>query len=134
MLDLKWLNLCIEKHKFKMETVKSIEAALEKELMTSIDLSEVYLHVSIRRSHRQFLIFAYTEQHYQYRVLLFGLVAAPRVFTKVLVALVVHFRKEDVCSHHYLDDLLVKVPSREQTLRSMEVTIQCLEEHGWVVN
>lgn len=41
--------------------------------LTSIDLTEAYLHIPILASHQQFLRFCYTGCHFQYRALPFGL-------------------------------------------------------------
>ena len=89
ILDMKWLNKRIRKRKFKMETLRSIISAVQRgDFMASIDLSEAYLHIPILLSHRQYLCFCYNQQKFQYRALPFGLKSAPRVFTKVLVALI----------------------------------------------
>lgn len=71
-------------------------AALDREdFLASIDLSEAYLHVPIALHHGKFLRFSYGTEYYQYRPLLFGLSAAPRVFTKILVTLVGNHRGSD---------------------------------------
>lgn len=47
ILDLKWLNKFLIRKKFKMETWRSIMAALDwGDFLTSVDLSEAYLHSS----------------------------------------------------------------------------------------
>lgn len=49
VLNLNWLNLFVEKREFKMETSKTIIAVLEYVgYMTSIDLTESYLHIPIK--------------------------------------------------------------------------------------
>lgn len=64
---LKWLNQFLKKRKFHMETRRSIIAALESgDFLASINLAEVYLHVPIRKSHRQYLRFVYNTCHFQY--------------------------------------------------------------------
>lgn len=68
-------------------------AMLDREdFVASVDPSESYLHMPFHLRYRKFLRFSYSTKHYQYRALLFGLSAAPRVFTKILVTLVVNLR------------------------------------------
>lgn len=48
ILDLKWLNCCIQRWKFKMETLRTIMAAIQKEdFLASM---EAHLHVPLKRS------------------------------------------------------------------------------------
>ncbi|XP_061480679.1 uncharacterized protein LOC133383639 [Rhineura floridana] len=135
LLDLKWLNKRVAYKCFQMETLKSIsEAIIQNDWMASIEQSEAYLHIPIHREHRTFLRFCYGQSHFQYRALPFGLTSSPRVFTKVLVALVVHLRTLGVRVHPYLDDLLVRALSRLQCQKDVETILECLRKHGFVVN
>lgn len=58
-------------------------------------------------SPRHRLWFCYGSHHYQYRALLFGLLAAARVFTKILMAAVAHLCLQGVFLYPYLDDILI---------------------------
>lgn len=84
------------------------------DFLALIDLSEAYLHMPIRPSHRKYLCFSYGSKHYQYRALPFGLSAALRVFTKLLVALVVNLRLQGIRIFPYLDDILIAASSFSQ--------------------
>lgn len=58
ILDLKYVNRYICQRHFHMELLKSITATLQlEEFMTSLDLTEAYLHVPILPNHRKFLHF-----------------------------------------------------------------------------
>lgn len=60
ILELKWLNRFIKKRKFKMETWRSIVASLQRgDYLTSVDLTEAYLHIPILEKHRKYLRFCY---------------------------------------------------------------------------
>ena len=73
----------------------------------SIDLQDAYLHVPIVKHHRHILHFVWHNVPYQWKVLPFGLVTAPRVFTSLTKPILF------LCCHKglhiviYLDDMLV---------------------------
>lgn len=83
-----------------MESLKSVTDALQPgEFMTSLDLTETYLHVPIIPSHRRFLHFCVNGLHFQFKAPPFGLSTAPGVFTKLLVNPVAYLRKEGLHLH-----------------------------------
>lgn len=68
ILNLKYMNQFIRLQHFHMESLKSITDALQQgEFMTSLDLTETYLHVLILPSHRRFLCFCVDEVHLQFK-------------------------------------------------------------------
>jgi hypothetical protein len=78
-----------------MDTIQVVIASLELgEYATSIDLNDAYFHVAIHRRDRRFLRFSVEGCMYEFQVLLFGLSTAPRVFTRVVKALVAYQRKK----------------------------------------
>ena len=85
ILDLKALNCFVKVQKFRMESIRSVIAAIHQgDFMASLDIMDAYLHVPICTKHQRFLRFAIGEDHFQFVALPFGLASAPRVFTKVL--------------------------------------------------
>lgn len=134
ILDLKWLNRFIIHKKFKMETWRTITTTLDQgDFLTSIDLSEAYLHIPIHPSRRKFIRFSYGHHHYQYRALPFVLSSAPRVFTKILVAPVAKLRSQGVCVFPYLDDL-VAASSFSQASEDLQRVMTSFTQHGFVIN
>ena len=68
--------------RFKMETPESIRASLiPGEWVSSIDLSDAYLHIPIHLNSRKYLRFFHRSQVFQFTSLPFGLATAPQVFT-----------------------------------------------------
>ena len=56
VIDLSHLNSFLKIPKFKMETPESVRSAIQKgEWVTSIDLTDAYLHVPIHQNSRKFL-------------------------------------------------------------------------------
>ena len=85
VIDLSSLNQYLTVSKFKMETPESIRTSLRQgEWVTSIDLSDAYLHIPIHPQSRKFLRFHHKETSYQFTSLPFGLATAPLVFTSLV--------------------------------------------------
>ena len=92
------------------------------------------MHVAIFPDHRRFLRFCVNNKHYQFKALPFGLSTAPRVFTKILVNLVVALRQRGIHLHPYLDNLLLWAPSCSLALAHITETINYLRCHGFMIN
>lgn len=128
ILDLKWLNLFLKKRKFKMETWMSVVASFQEgDYLTSVDLTEAYIHILIWPKHQQYLRFCY-------RSMPFGLTAAQQVFLKLLVMLVAHLHLQGVALHPYLDNIFICSPSRMKATEDFSLTLSCLQSLGFVVN
>ena len=68
-----------------METPESIRTSLiPGEWVSSIDLSDTYLHIPIHPNSRKYLRFCYKSQVFQFTSLPFGLATAPQVFTMIV--------------------------------------------------
>lgn len=135
ILDLKYVNQFIRLRNFHMESLKSILDALQPgEFMTSLDLTEAYLHVPILPAHRRFLRFCVGGVHLQFRALPFGLSTAPRVFTKLLVNPIAYLRKKGLHLHPYLDNLLIQSSSYQQAIQDTQTVKECFQHHGFLLN
>ena len=78
VIDLSRLNTFLHVEKFKMETPESIRTSLiPGEWISSIDLSDAYLHIPIHPNSRKYLRFCYKAQVFQFTSLPFGLATAP---------------------------------------------------------
>ncbi|XP_060542717.1 ligand-dependent nuclear receptor corepressor-like protein isoform X6 [Pantherophis guttatus] len=118
-----------------MQSLSSIlESIRPSDFLSSIDLTEAYLHVPILPSHCQFLRFAFKGAHYQYKALPFGLSSAPRVFTKIMTSLIGHIRSHPVRLQFYLDDILVMSPSFRVAQEDLSLVLASLQNHGFSIN
>ena len=74
-----------------MPTLKHVQQLIQHgDYAFPIDLQDAYLHISIVKHHHHFLCFVWHNVPYQWKVLLFGLATAPRVFmslTKLILFL-----------------------------------------------
>ncbi|XP_013920590.1 PREDICTED: uncharacterized protein LOC106547849 [Thamnophis sirtalis] len=135
ILDLKRLNWYIKYQRFKMQSLKSILSSIRQgDLMTSVDIKEAYLHVPIHPAHRRFLRLHFAGRHFQYQALPFSPSSVPRTFTKLLAEVAASLRSVPVRVNCYLDDILVLSPSRDKALWDLQVTMDSLRGHGFMLN
>ncbi|CAJ0967241.1 unnamed protein product [Ranitomeya imitator] len=135
ILDLKLLNRRVRLRHFRMESLRSVIASMEaQEFLCSIDIQDAYLHVPIFPGHHRFLRFAVQQDHFQFVALPFGLATAPRVFTKIMAALMAILRVRGLVLFPYLDDILIKAPSFAQAHESLSIVLDTLSRFGWLVN
>ena len=135
IIDLKKLNQFLVVPSFKMETLFSIIAALQpNEWITKIDLKDAYHHILVHVNIRKYFRFVVAGTVYQFRVLPFGLSTAPREFTKTLAPVVHLLRSQGIQVHAYLDDWIIRAPSKEQSLLHTQHVLQLLQSLGWTIN
>ena len=135
IIDLKKLNQFLIVPSFKMETLFSIIAALQpQEWITKIDLKDAYHHILVHVNIRKYFPFVVARVGYQFRVLPFGLLMAPREFTKTLALVVQLLRTQGIRVHAYLDDWIIHANSREQSLEHTQHILQLLQSLGWTIN
>ena len=111
VIDLSCLNKFLAISKFKMETPESIRASLRKnEWVTSIDLTDAYLHIPIHPQSHRYLRFYHKGVSYQFTSLPFGLATAPLIFTSIVKE--VRLLQQGIRIHQYLDDWLIREPQK----------------------
>ena len=85
ILNLKALNVYVEFHHFKMDTLWSVIKLIKPNcFMASVDLKDAYYTVPVALASQKFLKFEWKGQLYQYTCLPNGLSSCPRKFTKLL--------------------------------------------------
>ena len=85
ILNLKRLNLHMDKIHFKMDTFKDVcHLVYENCYFTSVDFKHAYYSVPVNEHDRRWLRFIWADKHYQFTCLPQGLTSAPRTFTKLL--------------------------------------------------
>jgi hypothetical protein len=111
ILDLRYVNECLEKCRIKYEDWKVAMIYFEREAhMFSFDLKSGYHHVEIFPPHQTYLGFAWKfqdslhEKYYVFTVLPFGLSTAPYIFTKLLKPLEKRWRYLGINIAIFLDD------------------------------
>ena len=115
VIDLSRLNTFLHVEKFKMETPESIRTSLiPGEWVSSIELSDAYLHIPTHPNSRKYLRFCHMSQVFQFTSLPFGLATAPQVFTMIVKEVKLMALSRGYRLHQYLDDWLIRSQSQEE--------------------
>ena len=135
VIDLSRLNTFLHVEKFKMETPESIRTSLVPgEWVSSIDLLDTYLHISIHPNSRKYLRFCHRSQVFQFTSLPFGLATAPQVFTMIIKEV----KHMAICRglrlHQYLDDWLIRSQSRDEAQVNTQAVVDLTQSLGWIIN
>ena len=135
ILDLSAPNKFLSVKTFKMETPETIRISLQQgEWVTSLDFSDAYFHIPIHPGSRKYLRFHFQNQSYQFRVLPFGLSTALMEFTCVVKEVKLMAQARDIRIHQYLDDWLIRAPTRESCHQGTPSLLALCQKLGWVVN
>ena len=122
VIDLSRLNTFLHVEKFKMEWV------------SSIDLSDAYLHIPIHPNSRKYLRFCYRSQVFQFTSLPFGLATAPQVFTIIVKEVKLMALSRGLRLHQYLDDWLIRSQSQEEAQVNTQAVVDLTQSLGWIIN
>ena len=135
ILDLSALNKFLSVKTFKMETPETIRLSLQKgEWVTSLDFSDAYFHIPVHVKSRKYLRFHFQNQSYQFRALPFGLSTAPMEFTCVVKEVKLMAQSRGIRIHQYLDDWLIRAPTKESCHQGTQSLLALCQELGWIVN
>ena len=135
ILNLKPLNVYMRPPPFKMETLSAILLALRPGYWAaSLDLKDAYLHIPMHRSAWRWLRFHLNGAPYEFRVLPFGLSAAPRTFTLVVRAVAEFLRERGLRLFVYLDDWLIVAPSLQLLQEDIRLLCELVTRLGFVIN
>lgn len=136
IINLKWLNQTfLDPPHFRMDTVVDAAYLLRPgDWATSIDLKDVYFHISVNRRFRRFLRLRWRGLLYEYLVLPLGLCLAPLIFTLVTKPLQAFLHARGIRCVFYLDDILILGSSREECMAHLTTALQLLAHVGFIVN
>ena len=119
----------------KWRPVLDLSASLQQgEWVTSLDFSDAYFHIPIHSGSRKYLRFHFQNQSYQFRALPFGLSTAPMEFTCVVKEVKLMAQSWGIRIHQYLDDWLIRAPTKESCHQGTQSLLSLCQELGWVVN
>ena len=135
VIDLNRLNTFLYVEKFKMETPESIRTSLiPGQWVSSIDLSDAYLHIPTHPNSRKYLRFCYKSQVFQFTSLPFGLATAPQVFTMIVKEVKLMALSRGLRLHQYLDDWLIRSQSQEEAQVNTKAVVDLTQSFGWIIN
>ena len=135
ILNLKFLNQFLFKSRFKLEGYQVIISMLRiGDFMVSIDLKDAYLMFSMFPEFFCFLCFDWEGDRYCYTSMPFGLSVAPRIFTKVMKAVLVFLRGRGVRVSAWFDDLIIVAESISLLLEHLKFCCLILRSLGFLIN
>ena len=133
--NFKDINEDIVYRKFKQTTVQDVlNNVRPNAFMCSIDLSDAYYSINVKRQHRKFLKFEWDNKLYQFCGLPQGIGCSPRIFTKLMRVPLSFLRKKGINVMAYLDDFIIISDSYESCLRDTQECINLLQKLGYVIN
>ena len=139
VIDLRAVNLCLPKRKFKYEGLNLIPDLFSKgDHVFTFDLKSGYHHVDINKDCWPYLGFSWeyngVRKFYMFRVLPFGLSTACYVFTKLLRPLIKRWRSLGLRIILYIDDGICAARTGPECSRGKDIILSDLREAGLVVN
>ena len=135
ILDLKYLNDFVEKHHFKMETLKAALTLVKPyAFFGSLDLRQAYYSLPIHRCSRKFLRFIWNGIIYEYSALANGLSSGPRIFSKLLKPMYTALRKLGHANVAYIDDSFLQSDTYEDCVRNISDPLQLADDLGFTVH
>ena len=133
--NFKEINQNIVYRKFKQTTVQDVLNNIRPgAYLCSIDLSDAYYSINVKRRHRKFLKFEWDQKLYQFCGLPQGIGCSPRIFTKLMRVPLSFLRKMGINVLAYLDDFIIIADSYESCLRDTQKCIAVLQNLGYIVN
>ena len=135
ILNLIKLNMFIEYHHFKMDTIETVINLMRPNcFMGSIDLANAYFSIPVAIEHRRFLKFEWNHQMYQFRVIPNGLSSAPRLFTKILKPIYAHLRLLGHLACAYIDDSIFMAQTFDSCQDSIRYADRLFRSVGFYIN
>ena len=135
ILNLKTLNLYMDKIHFKMDTFKDVtHLVFENCYFVTVDFKHAYYSVPVNPHDRRFLRFIWHDQHYQFTCLPQGLTSAPRIFTKLLKPVLAHLRSLGIVVLCYIDDCIFVAESPDVLSQHVQYAIRLFDDLGLTVH
>ena len=135
VLNFKPLNKFVPNQTFKMEGIHLLKDFLKPNFfMSKLDLSDAYYSIPIDKHSRRYLQFIFEGKLYQFKVLVFDLNTAPRIFSKCMKPVVAFIRLKGIMIIIYLDDILLAARTYHECLCQTNFAIHLLESLGFRIN
>ena len=139
VIDLRRVNNCLVKPRFKYEDLRSLSQVLDEEhWFFTWDLKSGYHHVDICLDHQKYLGFAWpfsgVVRYLTFAVLPFGLSSACFCFTKLMRPLVRRWRSMGHTSFLYLDDGFGSQPDKCSATAASLIQRKELSSSGLLCN
>ena len=116
-----------------METPESIRTSLVPgEWVSSIDLSDTYLHIPIHPNSRKYLRFCLQVTGVPVHLPSFWTSHSPQVFTMIVKEVKLMALSRGLRLHQYLDNWLIR--SQEEAQVNTQAVVDLTQSLGWIIN
>ena len=102
--------------------------------MSSIDLSDAYLHIPINPNSRKYPRYCDKSQVFQFTPLPFGLATALQVFTIIVKEVKLMGLTKGTRLHQYPDDWLIRSGSQGEAQANTQTVVDLTRSLGWIIN
>ena len=135
VISLKHLNTFITCIHFKTEGLQNLRYLLQEgDYICKLDLKDAYYCVPLQKNSRKYVRFRWSGNLCKFPCLCFGLVPAPRIFTKLLKIPIAILRRIIIKTVIYLDGMLLMGHSIEEINMCRNTVIFLLQHLGFVIN
>lgn len=136
ILNLKALNEFLAYEHFKMEHINFVTDLVNYgDYLGSLDLSDAYFAVPIHIDYWKYLKFKWNDNLYCYKVLVFGMSVAPRIFTRICKPVLARLRGEyGIRCSIYIDDMILINKAQNGLRRDIEIARALLVSLGFTIN
>ena len=126
-INLRQLNESVEYHHFKQENLKFVLDLVQIfHYFTSVDLCDAEF--------QKYLCLSWKNQYYVFRVCLFGLASAPRIFTKLQKSVFTWLRYQGIRCCYYIDDSLCMNQDFDCCQKDTKIITDTLDQLGFTIN
>ena len=133
VIDLSRFNTFLRR-KVQNGTPESIRTSLiPGEWVSSIDLSDAYLHIPIHPNSRKYLRFYHRLQVSKFTSLPFRLATAPQVFTMIVKEVKLMGLSRGLRLRQYLD-WLIRSQFQEEAQVNTQAVVDLTQSLGWIIN
>ncbi|XP_046365623.2 uncharacterized protein LOC124141636 [Haliotis rufescens] len=120
---------------FRMTSIALLRTIIHPgDFMISLDIQDAYLHVPILPEHRHFLRFEFLGQHYQWRVLPFGISSAPWLFTRFTKPIVKFLHTRGIVFETYIDFCIQANKDSNTLLHHLNFSQRLLHQLGLIIS
>ena len=136
IFNMKWTNLFMAKHPFKMTGVKVLRNLLEQgDWLVSIDLKDAYLNIRLHPSQTKYQRYVHNGQVWEIVTLPFGNAQAPYGFSRFVKPLLQRWRRRhQVKLLAWLDDIIIAHKDPLYLLKVLQAILDDLSWAGLKVN
>ena len=134
-IDARPVNEFIENLHFKMEGIQTLRHMIRpRDFLIKIDIKDAYHHIPIHPADQRYLAFHWRKRNYKFRAMPFGLSSAPRIWTKLMGAVLEHLRAQGIRLTYYIDDICLLATSIEEAQKHSQIVRQHLETLGFIIH